>query len=723
MSRKSYSIRGRLALELPRGVALSGRQKIGCCACESSQRNQMKVKKGVNAPHQNNATAKSSKAIDSADAVIQQKSRWAGFVAVFAVALLLRLIYLLQIQAIPLFYNLAGDGRTYDDWAQRIAAGAWLGQGVFYQAPLYPYFLGVLQTLFGHDLWAVRVVQVILGSSSCGLLFLVGDKLFGRGAGLAAGLIAACYAPAVFFDVLIEKSILDLFLISCLLFLLVGTNGEAKWSKWLGAGVTLGLLGLSRENALILLPVIALWIAVYFSARPLPDRARWVGLFLAGVVVVLLPVGLRNLTVGGEFKLTTSQLGPNFFIGNNAAADGTYGSVRKVIHEVQLEGPDAKRLAERAMGRELTPGEVSDFWLSRALDYIKHQPASWVRLMAFKWLRVWNAREIEDSDDFYIYQNWSSLLASLARINHFGLLAPLAVFGLLVTYPQWRNLWLLYSTLLSLAASVAAFYVFGRYRFPLVPLLVLFAAAGVMAAIRLYRERMWRFLTMASLFSLCAGVVVNWPMDGASGPGAAGYNNLANAYLKQGNISEATRTALKAIEVDSDYGVAHYNLGNLYAQQGKLDLAQRHFAEALRLYPNYADAYSNYGQLIAERGDIETGIRYFSKAIELNPSVARAHLNLGVALAKQGRFDQATSALRQAVRLTPDSPDASYYLGSVYAAQSRYSDAAEFFKEALRIEPNFVPAHRSLAQLLEMQGRSAEAAEHRREVSRLMNQR
>ena len=30
-----------------------------------------------------------------------------------------------------------------------------------------------------------------------------------------------------------------------------------------------------------------------------------------------------------------------------AVADGTYGSVRKTIKEVQLEGPDAKRLAER----------------------------------------------------------------------------------------------------------------------------------------------------------------------------------------------------------------------------------------------------------------------------------------------------------------------------------------------------------------------------------------
>jgi len=70
--------------------------------------------------------------------------------AILVIAFVLRLFYLIQIESIPLFYHLAGDGRTYDEWAQRIAAGDWLGQGVFYQAPLYPPFLGGLQRIFVH---------------------------------------------------------------------------------------------------------------------------------------------------------------------------------------------------------------------------------------------------------------------------------------------------------------------------------------------------------------------------------------------------------------------------------------------------------------------------------------------------------------------------------------------------------------------------------------------
>jgi len=652
----------------------------------------------------------------------RSSARLSGFWLVVAAAFFLRLIYLWQIDAIPLFYYLAGDGRTYDEWGQRIANGDWLGQGVFYQAPLYPYFLGILQYVFGHNLWLIRFLQIILGAISCGLIFRIGERLFSRSAGVAAGLVLAFYAPAIFYDGLIEKSILDLTLLSLGLFFLLLLDDE-RWSKWLGGGGLIGLLGLSRENALILVPVVAAWIVIHYRERALALRGRWLGLFLAGALLVLFPVGLRNLLIGGEFRLTTSQFGPNFYIGNNALADGTYGSIRNVIHEAQLEGPDAQRLAERALGRALTPGQVSSYWYERALEYISAQPVQWLRLLGFKWLLVWNAREVEDSDDFYIYQNWSWLLALLAWFGHFGVLAPLACVGIVLTLRQWRQLWLLYAIIVSLAASVAVFYVFGRYRYPLVPLLTLFAGAGIVESYRLFRQRAWRALAPPVVLALAIATLINWPLQKVSGAGAAGYNNLANALAKQGKVNDAIRAAEQALKVQPDYGIAHYNLGNLYMQTGRPDLARRHFEEALRLLPNYADAHSNYGQLLAERGDLAAGMVHFHKAIGLNPSVGRAHLNLAVALAKAGRIEEAVAPLQQAVALSPEAAEPLYYLGVIYAAQNRSAEAEAAFNQALRLRPDFAPAHQSLAQLLDFQGRKEQARQHYQEAVRLMTQR
>jgi tetratricopeptide (TPR) repeat protein len=644
----------------------------------------------------------------------------AWFLVIFGCAFLVRLIYLVQVDSIPLFYHLAGDAGTYDEWGQRIAAGDWLGKGVFYQAPLYPYFLGVLQLILGRDLWLIRLVQIALGAVSCALIFRVGRELFSRQAGITAGLILAWYAPGIFFEGLIEKSILDFFLLSLLLFLLIEAGKGRRWNQWVATGAVLGLLGLSRENALILAAVLPLWIGFYFSDSPIFTRLQWIGLFFAGVLLVLAPVGLRNLAIGGEFQLTTSQLGPNFFIGNHPQADGTYGSVRNVIGEPHLEGRDAKRLAERGLGRSLTPGEVSDYWLQKSWDYIRSQPGQWLELLGKKWLLVWNAREIEDSDDFYIYQQWSWLLRSMAWISHFGVLAPLAVMGIFLTVKQWRQLWLLYAMILSLAASVAIFYVFGRYRFPLVPFLALFAGAGVVRIIAFYKEKNFQTLTIAAVLLLSTGIVVNWPIIAISGPGPGGYNNLANAYAKQGRVNQAIETAKMAVQLQPNYGIAHFNLGNLYASQGRFDLAQPYFGEAIRLYPNYAEAHSNFGQLLAQQGDLKGSIQEFRKAIDLNPSLDGPYLNLGVALAKQGRMDDAINALMQAVTLSPQSVEARFSLGSAYAAQEAYGEAAEQLREVVRLRPDFAPAHQNLAQLLSLQGKKEEAARHYQEALRLM---
>ncbi|MSO82939.1 MAG: hypothetical protein EXQ53_06550, partial [Acidobacteria bacterium] len=92
---------------------------------------------------------------------------WAASAAVFAVALAVRLAHVWQIRQAPFFSVLMGDSRAYDVWAQQIARGDWLGREVFYQAPLYPYFRGILYTMAGRDLLVVRLCQAIIGSLAC----------------------------------------------------------------------------------------------------------------------------------------------------------------------------------------------------------------------------------------------------------------------------------------------------------------------------------------------------------------------------------------------------------------------------------------------------------------------------------------------------------------------------------------------------------------------------
>src|SRR5262249_942879 len=158
--------------------------------------------------------------------------------------------------------------------------------------------------------------------------------------------------------------------------------------------------------------------------NPEPTRLRRAAAFLAGLAIVLLPVAARNAYVGGGFYITTSQLGPNFYIGNNPRADGTYQSLRFGRGAPEYERQDATELAERALGRTLTPGEVSGYWVDKALEFITSQPAAWLKLMARKFVLVWNATEMLDTESQEAHAEYSRPLRVLGPVGHFGVLVP-----------------------------------------------------------------------------------------------------------------------------------------------------------------------------------------------------------------------------------------------------------------------------------------------------------
>ena len=336
-------------------------------------------------------------------------------------------------------------------------------------------------------------MQAALGGASCVLLAAAGRRFFSRNVGLAAGLVLALYGPAIFFVGLVHKMALDLLFTTLLLYALACVDADparAPRPLWLVlAGAALGCLALTRENALAWLPVLLIWLA--WRARGPRGAAvagRVMGLFLGGALLVLGPVAARNAALGGVPFVTTSQAGVNFFLGNNAEADGTYAPLRFGHGSFAQERQDAIELAEQARGRALSPAEVSSYWSGRAWSWISEHPGAWLRLLARKWMLVWGAREIPDSDEPAVYRDVSLVLRATGLLS-FGLLAPLALVGIVASLRERWGVGVLVALLLTSAAGTAAFLVFARYRVPMIPLCVLFAVVGAARLVALARER------------------------------------------------------------------------------------------------------------------------------------------------------------------------------------------------------------------------------------------
>src|SRR5258708_7885864 len=157
--------------------------------------------------------------------------------------------------------------------------------------------------------------------------------------------------------------------------------------------------------------------------------------------------------------------------------------------------------------------------------------------MARKVALLGNATEMLDTESQEAHAEYSLPLRVLGLAGHFGVLVPLAVLGVVVTWPMRRQLWILYAMTIAYAASVVFFYVFARYRYPLVPMLILFAAAGLtdMAALfttertddqpGAFRGRaLWTAAAVAG-----AAIFCNWPMLSTTLMRAVTETNLAAA--------------------------------------------------------------------------------------------------------------------------------------------------------------------------------------------------
>lgn len=516
---------------------------------------------------------------------------------VFGAACLVRLMHIISLKASPIFTYKIGDAGKYDAWARSLAEGNWLGEGVFYQAPLYPYFLGVIYSVLGDDILGVRLVQSLLGAFSCVFLMLAATNWFGKKSGLISGLCLAFYAPSIFLEGLIQKSTLDLFFLTVLLWLLSLTAFKARPRHWIGIGVATGALCLTRENALVLLPVFALWIffvsfnrktrktGVIVKPKWILHRMGWMACFAAGLALTLGPVAVRNLVVGGQFHLTTSQLGPNFYIGNNPDANGTYHPLRPGRGDAKYEQKDAVALAEKAAGRKLSPKEVSRHYLDLSFDFIREQPIQWLRLTAFKAGLTFNRYEIIDTEDQYTVAKLSPALQATDLFFNFGLLMPFAVLGIWVTRARWRRLWVIYLILAAFSVTVIAFFVFGRYRFPLAPTLLLFAGPAVLHLMRVFQFKNYAGIatSLAVMMAVYLGCNLNL-VSPKVGRGITLSNYGAQALIRN-DFENAERFLLASVSQLPQSALVHNNMGVLYRETSRYEQALEHFEKAFELEP------------------------------------------------------------------------------------------------------------------------------------------
>ena len=565
--------------------------------------------------------------------------------AILALAFAVRAAHWLAVRHEPFVAQLIVDSQEYDRWAQEIASGQWIGTRIFEQAPLYPYLLATTYAVVGHKVAAVYGLQIL--AAVCGVFALAraGRAMGQESAGLIAAALAALYGPFIFYDVLVLKESLAVTTVCFLTWALAEARADGRLRRWAVAGAVLGVLVLLRENAILMVPLLAL-----LTVRR-PFRPAAAGAFVLGAVLPLVPVAARNAYVGGDLLPTSASGGMNFFIGNNASADGTFRPVVPGKQIPALEQQESRRVAEVAAGRALSAGEVSSWWMRRALDWAAAHPGAFTLLQLRKVGLYWSWKELPDTFD-YGWMRTRSIVLGLPLLQ-FGTVSLLAIagFGLIVVRramgplaPAWAlaGAWML---------STVVFFLLSRYRLPGVPPLLLLAALPIAALLqsRAARTRAWWAGVAAAAVAFGVSLVP------ATRPRVDLVEyNLGRLAQDRDDVAEAERRFAAALDANPDMFLASMNLGTIAASRHDFARARDYYERAAASEPASDDVQCNLGGVYLALGDFGSAETHLERALTLNPRNLLALQNETVLLAQRGDLPAASAMNTRLLALDPD---------------------------------------------------------------------
>jgi tetratricopeptide (TPR) repeat protein len=650
--------------------------------------------------------------------------------AILLVAFVVRIAYLVDIaDSIYVHYPVL-DSAWYHAKAMDVLAGDRLAASASFRVPLYVYFIAGCYSLFGQSFAAPLIIQAVLGALSCGLIFMIGRRLFGTAAGAAGGFAFALYRMAIYSDGEILPTTLFMFFMLAATWFVLETLDRRRLRDAALAGIWLGLGFLTRPD---ILPFAVAMVAV----TAVLDRSKR-GLRLAGTVAIvfagfLMLLGLRNYSAYDKFYVFSPQGAVNLYIGNASFADGktpmappttyVYGVAIDPGEDSIIEG--CRVAARENVGRDLADSELSIYYMRKTMAEIRTNFTGWARLMLRKCYYFLASYERSDIKPVQRFMDRYSQVLKLPLLSY-PVVMPFGLIGMVAAlWRRKRHALVPAAGLVVWAALAVGFFVVWRYRLPAVPFM---AVLGGYALYSLWEAAARRRFGYIAVVLGCA--VALWATSAANLLGADDKAYLTTHVVNEGALyeaagkyDEAVGIYREAIGMDPTDARAYYHAGRASANMGRAEEARDYMARAIALNPNFrAFAYVSLGIPLARAGDYDEAAGYFEKAVDADPNLCVAVFNLGLCqynlgersaaartltrasdvcgedagamaaisrmLIDLGEIDRGMAVGRAALTVNPDNPEALYAIGTGYEALGEYARAAEFYERALGYMPS-----------------------------------
>lgn len=378
---------------------------------------------------------------------------------IFLIAMLARLAFLLiQTAYHPFHLNFtAPDSLLYEHIAQSLTSGAGYqlsGQPTAYEPPGYPMFLSVIYVLFDSKTLTIGIAQSVIGAVGAMLVTRIGIQLFSSRTGILAGLLFAIYPHSIFWTGFVLTDTLYITLV--LAFLAAAVQYQLSGTRtWLClTSLLCGFILLIRATLLPFVPILLLFWSIM---RWKQQWAKPTLLFIAVLSLVLSPWVIRNYAQFHSFILTDTKgavalseaFGPR-------ATGGTGGDSTESIDYFDIAFSPGTPAADQQRA-----------YLALAWQGIRERPLWLLTSIPHKLWNMWRPNYAGASIRNHLLFDPPYLFAVI-----FG------IVGMRMLRLHWRKYSLLYLFVVFHVALHGLLYGIIRYRLPVEPVLLLFAAEG-----------------------------------------------------------------------------------------------------------------------------------------------------------------------------------------------------------------------------------------------------
>ena len=399
----------------------------------------------------------------------------------FVVAFTIRLIYILFITTIP---DVA-DSKWYYDRALSIINGdgvATDGKLTAYWPVGYAFFLAGIFKVFGVSVFLAKIANILLYLASMFFAYKIAKISFNSETiARASILVMALYPNHIAYSAELMSEIVFTFLFLAGIYGLIGFKQGIK--SIIISGFIFGLATLVKSQVLFIPAILLICIAypIYKTQKQLFSKTvfKYSAFCYVGLFIVVAPWTYRNYVVFNSFIFVNSNGGFNLFLGHSPHVTTQFGLPRVPDEILNSYGQNAAQ-------DEIA---VDNAMREAAIEAIKQDPFASVKRIPHKIKHMWimdveggrlNEREMFNIGNatrrfFYYFKVFSQAYYLLIMAGFAGFLWSLFRKRSTISSIQLLGIIsMLYFTAISLV-----FHGESRYHFPLMPLVIINACAGV----------------------------------------------------------------------------------------------------------------------------------------------------------------------------------------------------------------------------------------------------